>query len=105
MDLETLDQERERVLLAGPVTTDAHRTVQRVVASGGEAILVTSAAEARRASGAFDHAVFAFDLPDGSGIVLAAEMMLENRVHNIGFLHPDDDRETTAPDSDDSSVP
>jgi hypothetical protein len=108
MDAEALDQGQERVLLAGPVTILAHRAARQIVASGGEAIVVASAAEAKGARGAFDRAVFAFDLPDGSGIVLAAEMMLEGRVRHVGFVHPHEDQSTPAhdtssdPPSDDS---
>ena len=88
MNAKEVHREPERVLLAGPDTTLSLRATVRIVAAGGEAIVVASAAEARSAGGPFDRALFAFDLPDGSGIVLAAEMMLEDRVRYIGFVHP-----------------
>jgi hypothetical protein len=81
--------EAERVLVADPTETASLQTVEGVIASGGEAIVVTSVAAARRAEGVFDRGVFAFDLPDGSGIVLAAEMLLANRVENVAFSCPD----------------
>jgi hypothetical protein len=82
----------ERVLVADPTEAASLRAADAVVAAGGEAIVVSSVAAARTASGVFDRAVFAFDLPDGSGIVLAAEMLLEDRVQNIGFAYSDDER-------------
>ena len=83
--------EHERVLVADPMAWAALRTAEQVVVGGGEAIVVTTAAAAMEAQGVFDRAVFAFDLPDGSGIVLAAEMMLDARVAQIGFSYPDAD--------------
>lgn len=81
----------ERVLLAEAVHVIAQRAAQRVTTKGGELVVVTSVAEARRACGTFDRGLFAFDLPDGSGIVLAAEMLLEDRIRDVGFLHPQED--------------
>jgi hypothetical protein len=82
-------QEAEKVLVADPAETASLRTVDGVIAAGGEAIVVTSVAAAKRAEGVFDRGVFAFDLPDGSGIVLAAEMLLADRVEKIAFSCPD----------------
>jgi hypothetical protein len=48
-------------------------------------------AAARAIGGAFDRGIFAFDLPDGSGIVLAAQMMLDARMGEIEFFHPADE--------------
>jgi hypothetical protein len=61
------------------------------VAAGGEAIIITSVAAAKAINGAFDRGIFAFDLPDGSGIVLAAQMMLDARMSQIEFFHPADE--------------
>jgi len=82
--------EAERVLVADPTETASLRTVDGVIANGGQAIVVTSVAAAKRAEGVFDRGVFAFDLPDGSGIVLAAEMLLADRVENVAFSCPDE---------------
>lgn len=79
---------KERVLLAEPVHALAYRAVEQIVAGGGEAVVVGSVADAKRTRGTFDRGVFAFDLPDGSGIVLAAELMLENRIRRAEFFHP-----------------
>ncbi len=91
MDADAPGHEPRRVLWVTPLTTLGRGNVQEIVAAGGEAIVVASAADARRALGAFDGAVFAFDLPDGSGIILAAEMLLENRVRAVSFVHPHDE--------------
>lgn len=80
----------ERVLLADPTEARSLRAADGVVAAGGEAIVVTSVAAAKRVEGVFDRGVFAFDLPDGSGIVLAAEMLLDQRIENIAFASFDD---------------
>lgn len=81
--------EAERVLVADPTETASLQTAEGVIAGGGQAIVVTSVAAAKRAEGVFDRGVFAFDLPDGSGIVLAAEMLLADRVENVAFSCPD----------------
>jgi hypothetical protein len=80
----------ERVLLADPTEARSLRAADGVVAAGGEAIVVTSVAAAKNVQGVFDRGVFAFDLPDGSGIVLAAEMLLDQRIENIAFACFDD---------------
>lgn len=87
-----MKQKKERVLLVEPVRALALRAAQRIVAGGSEAVIVTSAAQARSAVGTFDRGMFAFDLPDGNGIVLAAEMTLETRIRGIGFFHPEEER-------------
>jgi|ERR1041385_4858394 hypothetical protein len=84
-------QKNERVLVAASTKATATRAARRVVAEGGEAIVITSVAEARAIAGAFDRGVFAFDLLDGSGIVLAAEMMINARLEGVEFLHPADE--------------
>jgi len=81
----------ERVLLVAPSPVTAARAARRVVAERGEMVVITSVAEARALVGAFDRGIFAFDLPDGSGIVLSAEMMLSARMREIEFLHPADE--------------
>ena len=81
----------ERVLLVASARATAARAAQRVVAAGGEAIIITSVTAARAIVGAFDRGIFAFDLPDGSGIVLAAQMMLDARMGEIEFFHPADE--------------
>jgi hypothetical protein len=84
-------QRTERVLLVASARAIASHAAKRVVAAGGEAIIVTSLAEARHIGGAFDRGIFSFDLPDGSGIVLAAELMIESRIGEIEFVHPADE--------------
>jgi len=81
----------ERVLLVASAKATAARAAQRVVAAGGEAIIITSVTAARAMVGAFDRGIFAFDLPDGSGIVLAAQMMLDARMGEIEFFNPADE--------------
>lgn len=78
----------ERVLLATSAKRTAARVAQRLVAAGGDAIVITSVAAARAIVGAFDRGISAFDLPDGSGIVLARQMMLDARMGGIEFFHP-----------------
>lgn len=89
--LSTPMKRNERVLLVAPSKATAARTARRIVAADGEVIVITSVSEARALVGAFDRGIFAFDLPDGSGIVLAAEMMLDARMGEIEFLHPADE--------------
>ena len=84
-------KKNERVLLVASAKATAARAAQRVSAAGGEAIIMTSVAAARAIGGAFDRGIFAFDLPDGSGIVLAAQMMLDARMGEIEFFHPADE--------------
>ena len=84
-------QENERVLLVASARATATRAAQRVAAAGGEAIIITSVAAARAVVGAFNRGIFAFDLPDGSGIVLAAQMMLDARMGEIEFFLPADE--------------
>jgi hypothetical protein len=84
-------QKNERVLLVSSAKRRAARAAQRVVAAGGEAIIITTLAAARAITGAFDRRIFAFDLPDGSGIVLAAQMMLDARMSQIEFFHASDE--------------
>lgn len=84
-------QKNERVLVAASAKATAVRAAQRVVAAGGEAIIVTSVSEAWVIAGAFDRGIFAFDLPDGSGIVLAAELMISARLEEVEFIHPADE--------------
>jgi hypothetical protein len=81
-------KKNERVLLVASPKATAARAAQRVVAAGGEAIIITSVTAARAIVGAFDRGIFAFDLPDGSGIVLAAQMMLDARMGEIEFFNP-----------------
>lgn len=81
----------ERVLLVTSAKTTAAHAAQRVIAAGGEAIIATTVAAARAVAGAFNRGIFAFDLPDGSGIVLAAQMMLDARMTTIEFIHPMDE--------------
>lgn len=83
--------EKERVLFVVRVRAVAAREARRVVDGGGEAIVVASMMEARRLDGTFDRGVFSFDLPDGSGIVFAAELMLESRIGHVEFFHPRDE--------------
>ena len=84
-------QEKERVLFVVRVRAVAARAAQRVVESGGEAIVVATVTEARRLAGTFDRGMFSFDLADGSGIVFAAELMLESRIGRVEFFHPRDE--------------
>jgi hypothetical protein len=77
---------KKKVLVVEPVVAAAFRTAEEIVASGGDAVVVTSAAAARCVSGTFDLGLFSFDLPDGNGIVLAAEMLLDSRVYDVGFF-------------------
>jgi hypothetical protein len=91
IEIGALMKRNERVLLVAPSKATAARAARRVVAAEGEVIVITSVAEARALVGEFDRGIFAFDLPDGSGIVLAAEMMLDARMGEIEFLHPADE--------------
>jgi hypothetical protein len=84
-------QMNERVLFVTSAKAAAARAAQRVVAAGGEAIITTSVAAARAVAGAFNRGIFGFDLPDGSGIVLAAQMMLDARMTTIEFILPTDE--------------
>ncbi|HVU03840.1 MAG TPA: hypothetical protein VHE30_18905 [Polyangiaceae bacterium] len=81
----------ERVLLVAARKATLARTAQRIAAAGGEAVLVTSIGEARSIAGTFDRGIFSFELLDGSGIVLAAEMMADSRMASIEFVHPADE--------------
>jgi hypothetical protein len=81
-------EKNERVLLVASAKAAAARVAKRVAAEGGEAIIIASVAEAKAVVGAFDRGIFTFDLPDGSGVVLAAELMIESRIREIEFLHP-----------------
>lgn len=83
---------RERVLVVEPDRVLAQRTARDIIANGGEAVVVASAEEARRAEGTFDRGSFAFNLPDGCGIVLAAEMLLDDRLRKVDFFHPSEER-------------
>jgi hypothetical protein len=85
-----MQESRERVLLVESDPTVARRVVQRILAAGGEPTVVASTAAARSTPGTFDRGIFAFNLPDGTGIVLAAELMLEDRIGAVAFLHPDE---------------
>jgi hypothetical protein len=76
--------------LVESVPSVARRVARRIRAEGGEATTARSVAEARSAPGTFDRGVFAFNFPDGTGIVLAAELMLEDRIGAVEFLHPDE---------------
>jgi hypothetical protein len=81
----------ERVLLVARARATTALAAERVVAAGGKVTIVASVGEARGITGTFDRGVFAFDLPDGSGVVLAAEMMLDSRIGEIEFLDPADE--------------
>jgi hypothetical protein len=81
-------QENERVLVAVSGKAVAARAAQRIVATGGEVIVASSIREARAAAGKFDRGIFGFDLEDGSGIILAAELMMDARIDRIEFVHP-----------------
>src|ERR1041384_3835762 len=83
-------QKNERVFLVSSAKTTAARAAQRVVAAGGVAIIITTVAAARAITGAFDRGIFAFD-PHGSGILLAAQMMLDARMSQIEFFQPADE--------------
>lgn len=83
--------QNERVLVAASESRTAARAAQRVLAAGGQAIVVRSVAEASTIAGVFDRGVFAFDLSDGSGVVLAARLMLESRLSEVEFCHPADE--------------
>jgi len=87
-----MEQSKERVLVVEPVHPLALREAERYLATGGEVVIVTTAAQARAVNGTFDRGVFAFDLPDGSGVLLAAGMLLESRVAKVSFFHPDEER-------------
>ncbi len=84
-------QERERVLVVVPTRAVAARAAERVTAAGGEVTVIRSVAEARQLEGTFDRAILSFDLPDGSGIVLGAELLLDSRLHSVEFIHPDEE--------------
>lgn len=88
-----MTESKRRVVIFEPVLVFARRTAEVIRAVGEEPVIVTSAADARRASGPFQRGVFAFDLPDASGVVLAAELLLEGRVQNVEFFHPEEERE------------
>jgi len=83
--------EKERVLFVVRVHAVAARAARQIVEEGGEATIVASMSEARCLDGIFDRGVFSFDLPDGSGIVFAAELMLESRIGYVEFFHPRDE--------------
>jgi len=83
--------ENERVLFVVRVRAVAARAAKQVVEEGGEAIVVASMTEARCLDGTFDRGVFTYDLPEGSGIVFAAELMLDSRIGYVEFFHPRDE--------------
>lgn len=87
---------KERVLVVEPVWSVAQRAAAEVFSSGGEAVVVQSAAEARRAGGGFDCGLLSFNLPDGNGVVLAAELMLDDLVREVRFFHPNEEVEERA---------
>lgn len=84
-------RDKERVLFIVPARAIAAGVVRRVMAEGSEAVVVDSLAEAKRVEGTFDWGMFSFDLPDGNGIVFAAEMMLEGRIGHVEFFHPSEE--------------
>ena len=101
-ETNAIEKKRARVLLVTSVPSVARRVAREIIASGGEPFIASSAAECRRMtaecrrmSDRFDHGIFQFDLPDGSGIVLAAELMLENLLPEVEFLHPEELRSET----------
>jgi hypothetical protein len=87
-----MQRKAERVLLVESDPRVARRVARRIRAEGGDATIARTVAEACSAPGPFDRGVLAFNLPDGNGIVLAAELMLEDRVGTVEFLHPDEAR-------------
>jgi hypothetical protein len=81
----------ERVLLVASARARAALAAQRVVEAGGEAIIIASVDESRSLTGKFDRGIFAFDLRDGSGVVLAAELLIDARIGEIEFFDPADE--------------
>jgi hypothetical protein len=66
----------------------AREAARRMIAAGAEPVVVSSIEAARRAPGPFTRGMFAFDLPDGSGIVLAAEMLVKGVLGQVDFFIP-----------------
>jgi UDP-N-acetyl-D-mannosaminuronic acid transferase (WecB/TagA/CpsF family) len=83
--------ERERVLVVQAVAELARAAARSVMVAGGEPIVAASVAEARQQDGTFARGIFSFDLPDGSGIVLAANLLVAKRVGRVDFFHPEDE--------------
>jgi len=81
-------QTRERVLVVASSRALAREGAERVACAGGDPSIAASIEEARGLRGTFDRGLFAFELRDGSGIVLAAELLLESRIRGVTFLPP-----------------
>jgi hypothetical protein len=75
-----------RVLIVHRSARDALEAARPILATGAEVVVTTSASQARCQAGQFDRGLFSHDLEDGSGVVLAAELLVGERVATVEFL-------------------
>ena len=82
--------EREPLLLvASP--GEATRNLAKTLTAHCHAVTVAhSVAEAYSLCDGFSRGLFAFDLDDGSGLVLAAALLAAGRLEHVAFIHPAD---------------
>jgi ActR/RegA family two-component response regulator len=82
--------EREPLLLVA-APGEATRNLAKTLTAQGHAVTVAhSVAEAYSLCDRFSRGLFAFDLDDGSGIVLAAALLAAGRLEHVAFIHPAD---------------
>lgn len=79
-----------RVLIVQPIRAVAKKLADYYRTRGHDVVVADSVQAASAAPGSFEHGVFALDLDDGSGIVLAASMQVRDRLRKVTFVHPDD---------------
>jgi hypothetical protein len=87
----------QKVLVALRSSAHARRLAEQFTLSGNEVIVVESCSEANQLAKTFDRGVFGFDLKDGSGIVLAARLLAEDRLRAFDIVHPDDEVDSESP--------
>jgi hypothetical protein len=79
---------RHRTLIVGDLGAIDQEHALALAGTGSTTTRVATAAEARMLPDHFDKALLQFELPDGSGIVLAADLLLRGRVSTVEFLPP-----------------
>lgn len=78
-----------RIMLVQPHTAGRDEREQALKGAGHHVFAVATIHEAERVGQSFDVGVFAIDLPDGSGLHLAARMSGLGRVHSRLFVATD----------------
>jgi hypothetical protein len=77
-----------RILLAGVDVAQMRQKAAELERLGQHVVCVSSVVEALESPGKFDRALFEYELRDGSGIVLAANMMLRGKIRSFDFMLP-----------------